>query len=498
MHTTYEDYQKHIQQVNDLHAAAAVLSWDKEVNLPPKGAAFRSRQVATLSGLAHEQFTDTQFGENIKNLLQSNGALTEGQRRNLERTQEDYQKATCLDRAFVVRRSEAVSRGYHDWLKARKENDFTVFQDALAELVEIKKEEAEHLGYDEHPYDALLDQFEPGYKSSQLDTLFADVREQLVDFVRRIREQEQVDDQFLYQTYDTDTQWDFSLYLLKNLGYDFEAGRQDLSPHPFTITFSPQDVRVTTHGDPHNFASMCWSSIHEGGHALYEQGLPPEQYGMPLGQACSLGIHESQSRLWENQVGRSLPFWKAHYPELQKRFPEQLGEVSLKTFYRGINKIAPSPIRIESDELHYHFHILIRYEIEKGLIEGNIAVKDLPDIWKEKYKAYLGLDIPDDNTGVLQDIHWAHGSLGYFPTYSLGSFYAAQFYVQAQKDIPGLDEQIAQGDNTQLLTWLRKNIHAHGRYYTADELCRKVTGESLNFAYFMDYAAAKYEGIYQL
>lgn len=498
MSATYEEYQKHIQQVYDLHAAAAVLSWDKEVYLPPKGAAFRSRQVATLSGLAHEQFTDAGFGQNIKALLNSNGDLEPGQRRNLERSLEDYEKATCLDKAFVVRRSEAVSRGYHAWLKARKENDFSIFQDPLSELVEIKKEEAEQLGYEAHPYDALLDQFEPGYTSSQLDALFKDVREQLVDFVRRIREKPQVDDQFLHQPYDTDVQWAFSMYMLQTLGYDFEAGRQDISPHPFTITFSPQDVRVTTHADPNNFASMCWSSIHEGGHALYEQGLPPEQYGMPLGQSCSLGIHESQSRLWENQVGRSLPFWRAHYPELQKRFPDQLSGISLQTFYRGINKIFPSPIRIESDELHYHFHILIRYEIEKGLIEGLIDVKDLPDIWNQKYKDYLDLDIPDDNTGVLQDIHWAHGSIGYFPTYSLGSFYAAQFFAQAQKDLPGLEDQLAQGDNTQLLAWLRKHIHAHGRYYTADELCRQVTGEPLNFAYFMDYATAKYQDIYQL
>jgi len=498
MSVTYEDYKNHVQQVHDLYAAAAVLSWDKEVNLPPKGAAFRSRQVATLSGLAHEQFTDSVFGKNIRALLVSNGALEDAQHRNLERTLEDYDKATCLDRAFVVRRSEAVSRGYHAWLEARKENDFSLFQDALSELVDIKKEEAEHLGYEDHPYDALLDQFEPGYKSSQLDELFADVRGKLVEFVRRLREKPQVDDQFLHQPYDTDQQWDFSIYMLKNMGYDFDAGRQDISPHPFTITFSPQDVRVTTHAAPNNFSSMCWSSIHEGGHALYEQGLPVEQYGMPLGQSCSLAIHESQSRLWENQVGRSLPFWRAHYPKLQKRFPQQLGDVSLETFYRGINKIAPSPIRIESDELHYHFHILIRYEIEKALIEGTIEVKDLPTIWNEKYKDYLDLDIPDDNTGVLQDIHWAHGSIGYFPTYSLGSFYAAQFFAQAQKDIPGLDEQIVQGDNSQLLQWLREHIHAHGRYYTADELCQKITGESLNFDYFMAYAAEKYQDIYPL
>lgn len=497
MTQTYEDYQKHMRQIHDLYAAAAVLSWDKEVNLPPKGARFRAQQVATLSGLAHEQFTQPDFGVKLRALLEQSNGLNDQQRRNLEWSLEDYQKATRLDREFVVQRSEAVSRGYHAWRQARTENDFSRFEPALTELVALKKEEAERLGYQDHPYDALLDQFEPGYTSQQLDTLFSDVKEQLVDFVRTLREKPQVADDFLFQSYDTDTQWAFSLDTLRNMGYDFAGGRQDISPHPFTISFSPEDVRVTTHANPQNFATMCWSSIHEGGHALYEQGLPVDQYGLPLGQACSLGIHESQSRLWENQVGRSRAYWQAHYPDLQKRFPEQLGRVSLEAFYRGINKIAPSPIRIESDELHYHFHILIRYEIEKGLIEGKVTVKELPDIWHEKYKAYLDLDITDHNQGVLQDIHWAHGSIGYFPTYSLGSFYAAQFYAHAQRALPNLEDHIAQGDNQPLLQWLRENIHQHGRYFTADELCRKVTGESLNFRYFMDYARRKYQDVYE-
>ena len=495
MTKTYDDYQQRLQQIHDLYASAAVLSWDKEEYMPSKGARFRSRQVATLSGLAHDQFTDPAFGNLIQSLLEKQ-ELPDGHRRNLERTLEDFKKATCLDREFVERRSNAISDGYHRWLEARKNNNFPVFQPALETLVALKQEEAERIGYDDHPYDALLDQFEPGYRSHQLDTLFADVREQLVPFVRELRAKAQVDDQFLYQGYPKDAQWDFSLHTLRNMGYDFEAGRQDISPHPFTITFSPEDVRITTQFNEENFATMCWSSIHEGGHALYEQGLPADQYGLPLGQACSLGIHESQSRLWENQVGRSLPYWEAHFPELQKRFPKQLAKTSVEQFFRGINMIVPHPIRIESDELHYHFHILIRYELEKAMIENNLAVADLPAAWNEKYKAYLDLDIPSDNRGCLQDIHWAHGSIGYFPTYSLGSFYAAQFYAKACSDVPQLEEEIAQGNNQSLIDWLRNNIHAHGRYFTADELCQRVTGESLNFEHFMTYARAKYQQVY--
>ena len=280
------------------------------------------------------------------------------------------------------------------------------------------------------------------------------------------------------------------------MGYDFEAGRQDISEHPFTTHFNPQDVRVTTRIDEKNFGNMLWSCIHEGGHALYEQGIPTETYGTPIGNAVSLAIHESQSRLWENNVGRGLPFWKANFKALKKQFPKNLAGIGLQKFYKGINKISPSPIRTESDELHYHFHVLIRYEIEKGLVEDSLDPAKLKTIWNDRYKEYLGLDIKDDKTGILQDIHWAYGSIGYFPTYSLGSFYAAQFYAQAKKDIPDLEMKISSGNNQVLLDWLRKNIHQHGSRYNPNALCKRITGETLNFKYFMDYVKKKYAGVY--
>lgn len=494
MSATYQDYVAHMRKLTDIQGATAVLAWDKEVYLPKKGAGLRAQQMATLSGLAHELFVDSKFEAIIQELTQQD--LGPKEARNVAKTKRELEKTQKLDKAFVIKRSQAVSKGYHAWLEAREKNDFASFQAPLADLIEIKKEQAERIGYQDHPYDALLDDFEPGARAAALDKLFEDVRSQLVDFVQSIRSKPPVDNQFLFQSYAKDRQWDFGLDLLRGMGYDFDAGRQDLSPHPFTINFSSQDVRVTTRIDEKDLGNMAWSCIHEGGHALYEQGLPVDQYGLPSGKAVSLGIHESQSRLWENQVGRSLPFWKHWYIKAQAYFPTQLADISLEKFYKGINKIEAGLIRTEADELHYHFHVMIRYELEKRLLEGSLAVKDLRDAWNQRYKDYLNIDVPNDQVGVLQDIHWAHGSFGYFPTYSLGSFYAAQFFHQAMQDIDGLQDHIEGGNTAPLLDWLRTNIHQHGQFYTADELCEKITGEKLNFTYFMDYVREKYATIY--
>jgi len=493
----YELYVQKMRKIADVRNSISLLNWDKEVNLPKKGSNARSRQVATLAGIAHEMFVDKELG-NLLNTLHRGNHLDERQRRNVELTYDDYQKSTKYSTNFVIRLSETTSEAYHAWIKARQENDFSFFKESLAKLVAIKREEADLLGYKNHPYDALMDAFEPGANVADTDGLFKDVREQLVDFVRRIREKPQVDDGFMRKFYAKDKQWELGLQMLRDMGYDFEAGRQDISEHPFTTNFAATDVRVTTRIDEHDFGNMVWSCIHEGGHALYEQGLPEDQYGLPLGSFLSLGIHESQSRLWENNVGRALPYWKANYKHLQETFSENLSDVSLMDFYKAINRVNPSFIRTESDELHYHFHILIRYEIEKGLIEGSLEASDLREIWNDRYKEYLGVDVPDDKHGVLQDIHWSHGSFGYFPTYSMGSFYAAQFHKQAQKDMPDLIQRTEQGDYADLLAWLREKVHKHGRFYTADELCKRITGEKLNFRYFMEYAEEKYSGIYGL
>lgn len=496
--TLYQDFKARMAKQADVSYTIGVLSWDKEVNMPSKGERFRNQQIATLSGIAHEMFTSDAIGELLEQLDAKKEELSFEEARNIELTKRDFHRSKKLNEAFVIRRSQFCSQAYDSWLKAKAANDFSKFQAAFEEIIKIKQEEAALLGYEASSYNALLEDYEPGYTAAMLDELFADVRAKLVDFVREIRQQPQVDDSFLYQRYTKKKQWDFSIYLLKQLGYSFEAGRQDWSPHPFTINFSANDVRITTRVNERDLATLLWSSIHECGHALYEQGLPTDYYGLPVGYHVSLGIHESQSRLWENNVGRSLAFWKGQYPQLQNTFSKQLSKVNVAQFYKGINKIEPSLIRTEADELHYHFHIMTRYELEKAMLEGDLRVKDVESAWNEKYKSYLDLDVPDAKSGVLQDIHWAYGSIGYFPTYSLGSFYAAQLFSQAEKDMPTLREEMEQGKTDSVLAWLRTNIHQQGRRYTATELCTKVTGEPLNFKYFYDYAKAKYSHIYGL
>lgn len=497
MSNSYKKYLEHNKKHTDLQFATALLYWDKEVYLPRKGNRFRAQQLATLSAISHEMMTNRKYGKLIEDLFKNKKSLSPAERRNIDLSYKDYIRNKSFSEKFVIKRSQAISTAFDAWIKARAANDWTIYQKPLQEIVELKREEAKLVGFKQHPYNALLEEYEPGATVGQLDKLFSDVRRQLVDFVAELRSKKQVDDTFLYKKWRKDKQWDYGLDILKKIGYDFEAGRQDVSEHPFTISFSPEDVRVTTRVDEKNFGNMLWSCIHEGGHALYEQGIPTETYGTPIGNAVSLAIHESQSRLWENNVGRGLPFWKANFKELKKQFPKNLEGVSLQKFYKGINKITPSPIRTESDELHYHFHVLIRYEIEKGLIEDSLDPAELRTIWNDRYQEYLGLEIKDDKTGILQDIHWSHGSIGYFPTYSLGSFYAAQFFAQAKKDIPNLEERISEGDNQLLLDWLRKNIHQHGARYNPNALCKRVTGETLNFKYFMDYVKEKYGGIYK-
>ncbi|MGO4290076.1 carboxypeptidase M32 [Chitinophaga sp. RAB17] len=493
----YADYKIKMQKIADVRNALAVLGWDQETYLPEKGAGFRGQQITTLSSIAHELFTAPEL-DAVLLALKGNTTTDAVEQKNILLSTEDFEKNKKYPAAFVAEMSTVTNESYHAWIKARKANDYNIFAPALSRMIALKKQEADILGYEGHPYNALLNEYEKGANTQMLDTIFNEVKTALSPLLTQIEQQPTVNKDFLHLHYNRDAQWKFGLSLLENMGYDMQAGRQDISEHPFTTSFNPQDVRVTTRIDENDFGNMTWSCIHEGGHALYEQGLPTEQYGLPCGEATSLGIHESQSRLWENNVGRSLIFWQHHYPRLQQLFPENLGQVSLDDFYKAINKVQPSLIRTEADELTYHFHIMIRYEIEKGLIDGSIDVKDLKHTWNEYYRQYLHVEVPDDVQGVLQDIHWSHGSFGYFPTYSLGSFYAAQFFTAAQKQVPGLDSSIATGNYQPLLEWLRHNIHPFGRFYTSNELCEKVTGKQLVFGDFLEYAKKKYGGIYSI
>lgn len=491
----YKEYKSLLQKIADVKYATAVLQWDQETYLPAKGSAIRGRQIATLSEIAHQQFTAEANGVLLQQLI-TREDLSDKEKRNVQLSLEDYTKNKKLSSDFVRKMAETVNRSFHAWVQARKENSFTVFQQPLDELIQLKKQEAGMLGYEHHPYNALMNDYDKGLTVTIVDKVFADLKPQLSALLDNIKTKKQVDNSFMHQHFDKDSQWQFGMEILKQMHFDFKAGRQDISEHPFTINFNTEDVRITTRIDENDLGNMIWSCIHEGGHALYEQGLPAGEYGLPLSEYCSLSIHESQSRLWENNVARGLFFWQYNMPLLKKHFPKQLNHITIEQFYKGINKAQPSLIRTEADELTYHFHVMIRYEIEKMLIEGSIQTKDIAAYWNEHYEKYLGIKVPDDKRGCLQDVHWSHGSFGYFATYSLGSLYAAQLFEAYSRQNPALNSEIAAGNLSNLLQWLRQQVHRHGRYYNSEELCKKATGETLNSNYFMDYAVKKYNDIY--
>ncbi|HRD06902.1 MAG: carboxypeptidase M32 [Saprospiraceae bacterium] len=491
MTSSYASYQALMQKIADLSNAIAVMSWDNEVNLPEASGPLRARQIATLAALSHEMFTAKTTGKLLSALTLEK--LPFKKAKNIALTLRDYQRDKKFSPDFVMQKSLVISQAYHAWNEAKKKDDFAVFAPRLDELIRLVKEEAEILGYEQHAYDAMLELYEPGIRVEKLDQLFQGVTNELVPFIKGLDPQWKAKPGFLSLKYDKDSQWKFGLEVLKGMGYDFKRGRQDISSHPFTISFGTEDVRVTTRIDERDFSNMTWSCIHEGGHALYEQGLDAKEYGLPSGSAASLGIHESQSRLWENNLGRSKVFWQHFLPVLKKYFPSQLKGVRLDDFYIGINHVSKNTIRTEADELHYHLHVAIRYELEKEIFSSNIKAKDLRQLWNEKYKKYLGVNIKNDREGILQDVHWSHGSFGYFPTYSLGSFYAAQFFSAMQNEYADLDKQVAEGDFSSVHNWLKKNIYRHGKTYNAEELCRKATGSTLDFQYFMSYIKNKYQ-----
>lgn len=497
MNSTYKSFEEQTRKIAVLYSATGVLGWDQEVNLPPNGAALRAEQQALLSGMIHEIKTNQKYIDTIRQLLDDK-TLNEVERCNVRETWRGIERSSKFSKEFVENLSKVISESFEAWVAAKQKKDFGIFAPQLEKLVAIKKEEAKIVGFKDHPYNALIDEYEPNTTVAQLDTLFTDVKSKLVNLTQAILKKDKPTDAFFNNEYPFEGQRDFCKQLLIEMGYDFNSGRMDLAPHPFCIGFNPHDTRITYRYKTNDLSEIIWSITHEGGHALYEQGLKVEFTGLPAGSAVSLAIHESQSRLWENNVTRSKNYWKHYFPQLQQIFPNALKNINAEQFYQACNKVEPSFIRTNADELTYHFHIMIRYEIEKKLMDGSLAVNDLPKAWNDMYKNYLGIDVPSDDVGCLQDVHWSHGSIGYFPTYSLGSFYAAQFYAAAKKQIPELENDIAQGKLLGLREWLRENIHQHGMVFTADELCKRVTGESLNFSYFLNYANEKYSGLYSL
>ena len=493
----YQDFRKYLRRLTHTEKMTRLAAWDQRVNMPPKGGSARGMQMSYLAAHHHQLWTSGEIEQYINELKQDD-SLDEIQRKNIAEVEKDLDKAKKLPQEFVSRFTKATTEAQQAWSEARKAEDFEIFAPKLQEVVDLNLEKAEYYGYNDHPYDALLEDFEPGLTMKEVEQTLTNAREALTSILRKIKDKPEPDTSILHQYFNPDTQLSLSKRLAADLGFDFQAGHLGMSEHPFTVSMSPNDVRITTRFKAKDLAEAYGSTIHETGHALYEQGLDPENYGLPACESVSLGIHESQSRLWENNVGKSYPFIKGYLPVIKQFFPEQLGNTDDITFYKALNKVQPNLIRTAADEITYHIHILIRFEIEKALVEKEIDVKDLPDTWNRKYRDYMGIDVPSLKQGVLQDVQWAHGAIGYFPTYSLGSFYAAQFYKQAEKDISGLKNQIEGRNFASLLDWLRKNIHQHGRLYNSRELCEAITGEPLNFDYFEHYVNDKYNAIYDL
>jgi len=488
-----------LAEISDLSTVGAVLGWDQQTYMPPGGAEGRGNQLALIGRLAHERSTSSELGKLLDDLKPYAASLDpdSDEARLVKVTTRNYEKAVRVPTKHVVDFAQATTLGQQAWVEARSKSDFSIFRPHLEKIVALRQEYAAFFPNFEHPYDALLDDFEPNMKTADVKAIFDGLRPKQVELIKAISGKPQVDDSFLHQPFDEKKQWDFGVEVITKFGYDWNCGREDKAAHPFTVGFGIKDVRITTRVAPDFLNSMIFGTMHECGHALYGQGVAPELDRTGLEGGASLAVHESQSRMWENLVGRSLPFWQHFYPRLQEVFP-QLAGVTLDKFYKGINKVQPSYIRVEADEATYNLHIMLRLEMEIAMLEGKVAVKDVPELWNVKMKEYLGVIPPNDAKGVLQDIHWSGGSIGYFSTYALGNLVSVQLWEKMIQDNPDVVEQIRQGKFETLLGWLRKNVHRHGGKFEPQELVQKVTGSKIDPAPYVRYLTKKYSEIYNL
>lgn len=488
-------------QIKQYEEILGVIYWDMRTGAPRKGIERRSEAVGALSAETFKLSTSTEMGELLAQLSTSDQKeqLDDINRRLVEETAKEYERNRKIPpelyREYVVLTSQAESA----WEEAKENNDFPGFVPYLEKIIALNRQFITLWGVKSTPYDTLLDMYEPGLTTVELDRLFGELRARLVPLAEQIASSKhKPDTSFLEGTFDKEAQKKFSKLILKDMGYDFDAGRLDESVHPFATGLSTGDVRITTRYLPHDVTSALFGTIHEGGHALYEQNIKPELNGTLLSSGTSMGIHESQSRLWENMIGRSLGFWQRYLPDLQGCFPGQLEDVSPEDFYRGINVVEPSLIRIEADELTYNLHIMIRYEIEKMLFNENLSPIDLPEVWNRKYQEALGITPANDAEGVLQDVHWSGGAFGYFPSYSLGNMYAAQMMVIARHKLPNLDQQVASGDLLPLKEWLTEQVYQHGKLLQPSEIIERISGKSLESSHLCNYLEDKYREIYKL
>jgi len=491
--------RQHLTTIADLRAAAAYLRWDQETLMPVAAAPARAGLLATLSRLAHETFTSAHTGQLLDAAERVAGDLDpdSDEAALVRMTRRDYDQQRKLPSDFVAQRAREASLSVQVWREARRRNDFATFRPRLATMVDFARRAADYLGFVDHPYDALLDLYEPDMTSREVDAIFARLREVTVPFVRAIAARGPVvDDGFLRQDYPEEEQRAFGLMVAEAFGYDLRRGRLDVSAHPFANAFNINDVRITARYQRRYLPSAIFAILHESGHAMYEQGVAPSLDRTPLARGASLGLHESQSRMWENLVGRSRPFWEHYYPKLVERFPEQLRGVDLESFYRAVNIVQPSLIRVEADEVTYNLHIMLRFELEKALLEESLRVEALPEAWTARMQAYLGLIPPSDADGVMQDIHWAQGSIGYFPTYSLGNIISVQLFQAARRAHPALPDEFRAGRFSTLLGWMREHLYRHGRKFLPRELLKRATGQELTVEPYLGYLREKFGEIY--
>jgi carboxypeptidase Taq len=497
----YDRLCAHARQAALLHSTEALLGWDERTKMPSAAAEYRAEQISYLAGLIHKHQTAPEVGDWLAELADSPLAADPHSQAGADivNLQRDYDRRIKLPQSLVEELARLSVLGQQAWAEARKTNDFPRFRSILERTIELKRQEAAAIGYDDVPYDALLDEYEPGAKTAEVARVLAGLREQLVPLVAQIAASSRRPNmQALNRRFPVALQEQFGRRAAEAVGFDFQQGRLDVTDHPFCTDLGPRDIRLTTRYDENFLPGALFSTLHEAGHGIYEQGLPPDRYGLPTGQAVSLGIHESQSRMCENFVGRSRAFWEHFFPQAQAAFPDALANVALDDFYFAINDVRPSLIRTESDEATYNLHILIRFELEQSLLANDLSTADLPAAWHAKYREYLGIESPTDSEGVLQDVHWSGGAFGYFPTYSLGNLYAAQFFEQAERDLGELAAMFRRGEFRPLRDWLRKHIHSQGRRYSAAELAHRVTGSPLTHDALLRHLRRKFTPLYDL
>ena len=487
-----------------LERTASLLHWDLETYLPPLGVEERAEQLALLGKLYHERFTAPETGK----LLDELGSVTDNPRGDeklpdlerdfLRRMRIDYDREKKLPLDFVAAAAKAEGLSQAAWVQARRADNFAAFLPHLEIMIDFAKRTSLYRGFEGRVYDGLLDVYEPDMGIREIASVFTPLKERLSALLKKIASKPEPDCSFLKNEFDPETQAKFSAELMKYLGFNTQRGRLDVSAHPFTTTLGSDDVRITTRYFPDNFLSSIYSTIHECGHAFYELDIPRELRVSCLADGASMGVHESQSRLWENVIGRSLPFWEGLFPLLKKCVPGRFDSVKAVDLYRAVNAAKPSLIRVEADEVSYCLHIILRFELEQGLFSGEIKAGDLPGLWRAKMKEYLGLEPQTDAQGVLQDVHWSHGSFGYFPSYALGNLYGLQFFGKLKTDIPSFDDLAAKGDFAPVHGWLSDNIHKWGKRLAPRDLLKKVTGENLSVEPFLKYIEEKYSAIYNL